>query len=294
MHSPYVPIPAPNGVFFVNSAQEKTGVHCYSWPIAWESRNTDIVFVQEKLYWYTCTREGWVLVKEFMLPENFQTLCLFFWEELLLVGGKGGQSKILCFDCTSKDSIPVEHPNVLKKFRKSIDDFFVYEGLLYAVDNHIHPKYVLGYRLENGVLCCVEKRKLESHAAEERVTSGCMWNDTLVMLSISSHRAGTTSFVSFYPQLRFSSYLCWHKVVGLSVGIVGITKIIPYGDELIFLTNQGLARWKQGQTEQEVEIFYAHKNLIDVYVWPDKEWWGIEKGVGGQKKQILLQGTGVL
>lgn len=294
MLSPYVPIPSPNGVIFVNSQNQHTSIQTSSWPSAWGSQNTDIVYVQDLLYWYSLQSVGWELVFVSPLPEHFEALSIFFWNQLILIGGKGGQTKIICIDTTSRKTIEVEHPNILKKFRKSIDDFFVWNDLLYAVDNHIHPKYILGYRFENSMLCFVEKKQLISHASEERVKSGLIWNNTLVMLSVSAHRLGTTSFVSFYPNLEFSSYLCWHKVIGMSETIVEIKKIIKNGEELLFLTNLGLARWKMGQKEEDIELVCPNKKLIDVYVWPNEEWWGIEKDFAGQKKQILLQGTGVL
>jgi hypothetical protein len=225
----------------------------------------------------------------FPIPELFDVLCVYFWNDYVLIGGRGGAIKILCIRLSTLFSLEVEHPNILKKFRKSIDDFFVWNTSLYAVDNHIHPKYLLRYEVQDDRLCFHSSLKIKGNAPEERIKAGVLWGDSLVLLSRSAHRAGTSIYLSFYPQLQFRNYLCWHHTIGMPSGLSHIHKIRVHNEHLVLVTNLGVALLQKDQTELDLHILYPEKGLVDVYPREDSPWEGIQSHLGNQKKMILLQ-----
>ena len=160
---------------------------------------------------------------------------------------------------------------------------------MYAVDNQIYPKYLLRYEVQDTQLCFGSSIKIIGHAPEEKIKGGTLWGDTLVLLSRSAHRAGTSTYLSFYPKLEFSHYLCWHHAMGIPSVLSDIYKIRVYQDRLILVTNNGIALLEKGQTEVDVKIRYPAKRLIDVYPYENSPWEGIQTHFGDQKKLILLQ-----
>ena len=284
MLPPFLPIPFRDGAEFIDGDKNSCGVYSSSWPKAWGSSNELIVCVGEAIV-CSVMKEG-VKIQEVCIPipEFFEALCVFLSEQYIFVGGKGGKIKIICVRIADFARMDVEHPNLLRKYRKSIDDFFVWNDRMYAIDNHIHPKYLLGYILEGEQWCCVDKRKLKGHAPEERVKGGLLWGDTLVLLSRSAHRAGSSTYLSMYPNLEFSHYLCWHKTLGSS-GITDIYGMRVHKKNLLLVTNIGIAilRKKEGR-EEDVIVHYAQKNMIDVYPLDDQEWIGIVSKFGKIKK----------
>ena len=110
------------------------------------------------------------------------------------MGIQGGKEKILLFSLQTKEFIPVAHPQFILKYRKSIDGFFAWEEEYIAIDNHIHPKYLLRYHRTPVELSYVDRIRLQEHGPEERIKMGVLWGNTLVLLSQSANRIGTTTF----------------------------------------------------------------------------------------------------
>ena len=145
---------------------------------------------------------------------------------------------------------------------------------------------MLGYSFDEKIWKCVERIKLKGHSSEERVRGGLLWGETLVLLSRSSHRAGSTTYLSFYPNLIFERYLCWHKTLG-STGITDITRIRIFQDELLLITNDGVYLLSKGGTEVDVRCVSSEKYLVDVYPFAKKTWLGIVSKFGKKKKVLI-------
>lgn len=287
MLPPFVPIPSADGAVFVHTKQDLNPVCTTPWPKVWNTREDVIVYIEEQI---VCVQlaDGVVSSEhKFSLPEMFEALCIFFAYGCIFIGGKGGAEKIICIRLCDMKPMGVEHPNILKKYRKSIDDFFVWNELVYAIDNHIHPKYLLGYALEEETWKCVERIKLKGHSAEERVKGGLLWGDTLVLLSRSSHRAGSTTYLSLYPNLVFERYLCWHKTLG-SMGVTDITRIRVFQNELLLVTNAGAYLLSKEGTEADIKCVSSESYLVDVYPFVKQPWIGVVSKFG-KKKKILIQ-----
>ena len=142
MLPPFVPIPHEKGCYFLGQDDTKN-FFCLHWPKVWGSTDEQIVHINEVVQVFHCESKERV---QFSLPIDFDPLCVFFAQGFLFIGGKGGEEKILAYSLKKKKRLAVAHPKLLRKYRKSIDDFFLWKDDIYAVDNHIQPKYLLCYR----------------------------------------------------------------------------------------------------------------------------------------------------
>ena len=260
-----------------------------SWPQTWGVDTAHgIAFVSDALYWRDLGGE----IHKTLLPAHFTAKSIDFHLGMLLVGGQGGDQKIIALSLPDYQRIEVDHPNLLLKYRKSIDGFFVHGHHLYAIDNHILPKYLLRYQRSSERLEFKDKIKLKSQAPEEKILSGLKWKSYLVLLSKSAHRVGSTSFISFYSLEDFTllSTLSWHKIAGVGTGIKEITRIKVVRSYLILISNLGVHYLIDcpSPIEQNLKLIYTCPRLVDAHFLDDGSMVVIQKGFGDQKKTIRV------
>jgi hypothetical protein len=66
-----------------------------------------------------------------------------------IIGGKMNNEILIQYHIQNDKWYLLEIPEEVKKFEKAIDDLLVNDTLLIAIDNEIHPKYILYYHLNS-------------------------------------------------------------------------------------------------------------------------------------------------
>ena len=280
----YFLLPVENQYVFVDQNLVSQGEELQQWSHAWCADSDHGIAYATDIVVY---RDPSGTVWNYELPKDFKPKRMCFLKEMLLIGGQGGTQKIFAVSLKSKQILNVDQPKLLLKFRKSIDGFFVCNDVIHAIDNNIHPKYILRYVPTDGALRYVDKIRLHSQAPEEKVKQGVLWQDRVVLLSKSAHRAGSTTFLSFYTVNDMSLYatLSWHKLMGYGTGLNEIMAIKIVKGKLILLTNIGvhMLEQKNSPTESDLQLIHTIPRLIDAHLLADGSWMFIQKGFGNRK-----------
>jgi hypothetical protein len=217
--------------------------------------------------------EGGRSIWSLQLPETFSPKCLLATETAVFAGGKGGDEKLWGWWLEDGAPIQVESPKLLRRYRKSIDDLFLWEDSLLAVDNLIHPKYLLQYREDAGSLRFEEKRSLESNGPQEHILRGVRSGSRLGILSATMHRAGKSFYATIYqwPSLHVEHSLVWHSL-GPPGEPTRLTDLAFTDSALLLGTNLGVGCLPWGaMQESRLQMIGPGRPVISLHALPRAE-----------------------
>lgn len=133
-------------------------------------------------------------------PQNFHPISIFLFNEFIFVGGNWNSGDFfLVLDTKTENWTKINIPEEVYFPGKGIDDFFIQDSLLVAVDNIVTPKYLLFY--DNLNLPNLELKKifkLESNGSYESIHKATINEKFIVILSgtFGGYGNSTSNFVS--------------------------------------------------------------------------------------------------
>ena len=129
--------------------------------------------------------------------------------DTLFVGGYCGKEILGMYDlsCEKPEWIPLSVPEKITRRRKSIDDFIVDGTRLIAVDNIVHPKWLLLYNISKPHEPELKDYfKLENHGPNEQIEMGVKGLNWIALLSHTVGRSGSCDHTALLDKKYLKEY----------------------------------------------------------------------------------------
>lgn len=174
----------------------------------------------------------------FLKPE---TLCLY--ENHILFGGicnenfDSNNCEIICtYDLNTKEYKAVDMP--FRVYGKAIDDFLIDGETVIAVDNIVHPKYLIEYDFSDVKNPKILKtHELPNNGPYERIKKATMNNHFLAIESSTIGQFGSAHIINIFRKGDYENYISLRNWVHFIEGEVLSNKIKLFYNDMIIIRN---------------------------------------------------------